>query len=442
MIKQILQKLENAGVTKRTRILCAVSGGIDSTVMLHVLHDLDLDCIVAHCNFKLRGDDSYKDQEFVKKLAAKFEYKFITQDFNTSEYSEKNRISIQMAARDLRYEFFFEAAEKSNCDFIALAHNSDDQVETVITNFARGTGIRGLTGMSDLKGKLLRPLLGTSRNQIEVYVKENYIEYRTDITNAQTKYSRNKIRHEIIPLLCEINSAVKENILRSVNYLEDTEKILKAYVSEAYNSCVYFTDDAAIVELKVLEKFAAPETVLYEMLLKLDIPKSLAKDAIGLITAQSGKYCSFLNIRILKNRGNLIIEKKYKQDFISEEFEDLESLREIAKLGYSFKIENYTPGFKIDKDQSKAYIDFDLVKFPLVVRNWKHGDKFRPLGMKKFKKISDFFVDMKLSVHEKDKVDIFLSGEDIIWVGGMRIDDRFKLTDRTNKVLIFCKESK
>jgi tRNA(Ile)-lysidine synthase len=435
MIKEVYQILEKAQITKRSRILCAVSGGIDSTVMLHVLHELDMDCVVAHCNFHLRSEDSNLDQQFVCNLAKKLEYICITQDFDTEQYAKQNGISIQMAARDLRYAFFYDAAEKNNCDYIALAHNADDQVETVLTNLIRGTGVRGLTGMSSVKNKLFRPLLGITRDEIERFAKENYIEYRTDITNAQTKYSRNKLRHKVIPLLEEINPAAKSNVLNSVKYLSDTELIMQEFVKSVYNKCVFFKDDLIIIELPELSKFPAIETILFEMLIKLEIPKVLAVDSINLLNAQSGRFCEFLNIRILKDRDVLIIDKKYNPQKTNIVIDNINSISKIDKIGFITKIVDYNNYYKLNKDTQIACLDFDKIVFPITVRNWEEGDKFKPLGMKHFKKISDFLTDMKLSVFEKDRILVFCSNSDIFWVSGLRIDDRFKIDENTKRVV-------
>ncbi|MDD2387445.1 MAG: tRNA lysidine(34) synthetase TilS [Bacteroidales bacterium] len=435
MIKEVYRIIQSAGISKKAKILCAISGGIDSTVMLHVLHELDLHCVVAHCNFHLRGEDANKDEQFVKELAAKFEYKFISQDFDTEAYAQANGISIQMAARDLRYEFFYDAAEKYDCQYIALAHNSDDQVETVLTNLVRGTGIRGLTGMDCVKNKLLRPILDVSREKIEEFANENYIEYCVDITNNQTKYSRNKLRHKVIPLLEEINRAAKENILRSVKYLSDTELIMKEFVDYIFNKSVYYKGQTAVVELSVLEKYSAKETLLYEILLKLDLPKNLAVEAISLIEAQTGKYCEFLNIRILKNRNNLIVDKKYNPKEVLLLIPDVESLSLMQQVNHKASIINYNSNYKINKDANVAGLDLDKIKFPLLIRNWNDGDRFKPFGMNNYKKLSDFFSDLKLSSFEKDKVLVFMSDDDIFWVSSLRIDNRFKITAQTKRVL-------
>jgi tRNA(Ile)-lysidine synthase len=273
MIKEVFKKIDDAGIKTGTRVLCAVSGGIDSSVMLTVLNDFGFDCIVAHCNFKLRGAESDGDEQFVKKLAQGFEMKFLSASFDTHEYAVATGLSIQMAARELRYNWFNEMAAAHKCEFIALAHNSDDQTETVITNLIRGTGVRGLTGMKFVNDNLFRPLVGISRKEIEKFASDNNIEFRTDSTNKTVKYSRNKIRHLVIPLLEEINSSAKQNILKSVNYLSDTEDILAAYTSDCRKKCLYFESDKIIIDLNELLKFAAIKQFYSKFLLKKEFLK-------------------------------------------------------------------------------------------------------------------------------------------------------------------------
>lgn len=439
MISKVFKKIDEAGIKTGTRILCAVSGGIDSSVMLHVLSDFGFDCIVAHCNFKLRGSESDGDEKFVRDLADKFEFKCICETFDTISFAKQTGLSIQMAARDLRYEWFYEMAEKNKCEYIALAHNSDDQAETVITNLVRGTGIRGLTGMKFVKDMLFRPLIEISRKEIEKFAEENTIDFRTDSTNKTVKYSRNKIRHQILPLMEEINPSCKTNILKSVKYLNDTELILKAYVTEARNKCLYFENDKIVIEIEELKKTAAPETVLFEILVGEGIPKSLAVESVNLIDAQSGKSCKFLNISVLKDRDKLVIDKN--STIIESAIVEitLERLELFEQFGINAKIVSNDSSFRIVKDKNFAFLDLEKLTFPLLVRHKRDGDRFKPFGMNNFKKLSDFFIDEKLNMFDKNDLYIVESGCDIVWLAGLRADDRFKISESTKLILILEK---
>jgi tRNA(Ile)-lysidine synthase len=436
MIKKVFKQIDEAGIKTGTRVLCAVSGGIDSSVMLTVLNDFGFDCIVAHCNFKLRAEESDGDEQFVRKLAESFEMKFLGASFDTNEYAAATGLSVQMAARELRYNWFNEMATVHKCEFIALAHNSDDQVETVITNLIRGTGVRGLTGMKFVKDNLFRPLLSISRKEIEKFATDNAIEFRTDSTNKTVKYSRNKIRHQVIPLLEEINSSAKQNILKSVNYLSDTEDVLAAYTSECRQKCLCYESDKIIIDLNELLKFAAHKTVLFEILIKEGIPKSLAADAINLLDSETGKSCKFLSITILRDRNKLIIDKNTStsnhKSFIVEESD----FSKLETIGIFASIVDYNGNLQINKSRNFAYLDYEKVKFPLIVRSWRDGDRFRPFGMKNFRKLSDFFKDEKLSKFDKESVKIVESDGKIVWIAGLRIDDRYRVSTTTKKVLI------
>lgn len=439
MISKVFNKLRQQKIKPETRLLCAVSGGIDSTVMLHVLNDYGFDCIVAHCNFRLRGKESDGDEMFVKKLSEKLDFRFLCETFDTESYAQESGLSIQMAARDLRYQWFFEMADKYNCKYIALAHNSDDQAETVITNLIRGTGIRGLCGMKYLNDKLLRPILGISRKEIEEFAEKNSIDYRTDSTNLTTKYSRNKIRHKILPLMQEINSSALNNILESVNYLNDTEKIFKDYISEYRLKCLYYEADKIVIDLKELNKSAAPKTVLFEIFLLEGIPKNMASESVNLIDAQAGKYLSFLNISILKDRNKIIIDKTRKTDNISSRKIQIIDINDFIKYGIIATVKPYDEDFKIIKNPVYAYFDYDIIKFPLNIRKWQEGDKFQPFGMKNSKKLSDFFKDEKLNLFQKNEVMIIESAGKIVWIVGVRADNRFRVKETTKNVLVLEK---
>lgn len=436
MISKVFQKIKAHNISGSSKILCAVSGGIDSVVMLNILNDYRFDCIVAHCNFRLRGEESDADERFVKQLAEKFEFKFLCETFDTVKYAEELGISIQMAARDLRYEWFYEMAEKYNCDYIALAHNSDDQAETVITNLIRGTGIRGLTGMDFVKDKLFRPLIEISREEIEEFVEKNTINFRIDSTNATTKYSRNKIRHCIFPLMEEINPSYKNNILKSVGYLKDTEIILQAYIDLVKKDCLQYEKNKIYLDLKSLQKFVFNDTVLFEILISIGIPKNIAADAVSLLKSQTGRSVRFLNIEILKDRNKIIIDKDLKQDAFSEVNISENELSKLKEFNIHVEVFDFKENIKIKKDKDYAYIDYDKLEFPLTLRKWKDGDKFYPFGMKNTKKLSNFFIDEKLSVFEKSEILLLTSGKNIVWIVGHRIDDRYRIKSDTKKIMI------
>jgi len=439
MIKSVYEILQNAGLKQNKQILCAVSGGIDSVVMLHALKSFGLKCIVAHCNFKLRGEESIRDEKFVRDLADKMSFPIEVRTFETSKYADENNISIQMAARDLRFAFFDELLNKYGCDFIALGHNSDDQIETMLTNLVRGTGLRGLTGMSAQSEKYLRPLLNVSRNEIDIFAKENSLSHCDDSTNATTKYSRNKLRHIVIPALEEINPAAKNKILKTIDILKDNEKIFNEYVEKAYKDCVSIESDENInIDVEKLQKYTSVKTVLFEIFIKLNLPINLANDSVELVDAQTGRFCETEDLMVLRNRSYISISKSSKTVVYQEIKLSENSLSETLKTAfaeYSFSIENVNPDFKPLRDSNWAFLDYEKLTFPIKVRQKQDGDRFMPLGMKNFKKLKDFFTDMKVIRSEKSQIDIFTSGDDVIWVSGMRIDNRYKVTDKTTKVL-------
>lgn len=433
MLEKIKTEIEKHKIDTSAKILCAISGGIDSTVMLHVLKRLNFNCIVAHCNFQLRGEESDGDEKFVRNLSEEFDFKFLSQRFDTYEYADKMQISVQMAARDLRYEWFYKISKEYECSFIALAHNSDDQVETIITNLIRGTGIRGLTGMSFLKNLLFRPLLFNSREEIQNYADIFGLKWRNDSTNATTKYSRNKIRHSIFPIMSEINNAYKNNILKSIDYLKDTEDILNHFVTNAKKNIVTNNSSKTIIDIEKLQNFPAKKTLLFEILISINIPNSLASEATNLLdNSQSGKNVTQFNISILRDRNKIIIKHNAEKEInVKIEKDELFRLKEYGIFAELEDIYN----LEIQKDSKIAFLDYDKLNFPLTLRKWKNGDRFIPFGMKSFKKLSDFFIDEKLSLFEKEECLILCSDEKIVWVIAKRIDERYKITEKTKKVL-------
>lgn len=431
MIKTVVkEKINSYAVSAGTRLLCAVSGGIDSIVMLHLLVEMGYDCVVAHCNFKLRGDESDGDEQFVREMCLKLRVPYRVNIFDTHAYAEANSLSIQMAARELRYNWFYALAEEEKCSYIALAHNSDDQAETAILNLVRGTGIRGLAGMKPILGKLFRPLIEVSREEIKAISDHDAIPYHNDSTNATTKYARNKIRHLVLPLLQEINTAAKENILRSVAYFSDTESIMNDYIKRVEDEVACFAEGKILIDVDKLNATAAPATVLFELLIKNGVPKALASESMCLLTAQTGRKCEFANFQAIRNRHKIEI---YTTAVVSQLEEEIliDTIGDLKKHGFLISKHRYDSDFVVDRDVRVAYLDVRKLEFPLVYRKWRFGDKFIPLGMKGNRKLSDFLKDEKLSIADKESVRVLESAGKIVWVVGLRIDNRFKIDDRT-----------
>lgn len=431
---KVKELIMSYGVPKGTRLLCAVSGGIDSMVMLSLLNEMNYECVVAHCNFRLRGDESDGDEQFVREMCEKMYIPCFVNTFDTHKFADETGLSIQMAARKLRYDWFYELAEKENCSYIALAHNSDDQVETAILNFARGTGIRGVSGMKPLAGKLFRPLIEVSRADIVQISTEDNIPFHNDSTNATTKYARNKVRHLVIPLLEEINVAAKENILKSVSYFAETERIMNDYVRRAKEVAMSNSNGLLRIDVAKIMQTAAPSTVLFEMLIGEGVPKPLASESVCLLEAQTGRKCEMDGVEIVRNREYIEVQKSVGEN--DESVVTVNAIGELKKFGFEISFAYCDDDFVFDKNPQVAYIDVKKLKFPLTLRKWNFGDKFMPLGMKGMRKLSDFFKDEKLSQAEKSNVRILESDGKIVWVVGMRIDERFKFDKDTKEVYV------
>lgn len=432
MIQEVISVFNTHNISKSSKLLCAVSGGIDSIVMMHCLHELQYNCIIAHCNFKLRGTESDKDEEFVNNFSIKLGYRFISESFDTQKIADSAGISTQMAARDLRFEWLYKMADLHECDYIVLAHNSDDQVETVIFNLIRGTGIRGLTGMHTLKGKLLRPLLNVSRKEIEKFVEENYVKHREDSTNIKTIYSRNKIRHLVFPIMEEINPNFRQNGFNTTEYLKDVVKIYEDYIYKTKFECVKYIDDKVYIDINKLKESISYKTMLFEIFTSESLPNTFSQEAVDLLNSQSGKICKYRNIQVLKDRDYIIIStvrKKGSNDSFKIYPEQLK-IKEPIPLEFIKK--DIDKEFKISENANYGFFDYDKLEFPLILRKWKSGDRFKPLGMNNYKKLSDFFSDIKLNIFQKSEQWILTTKSDeIIWIVGKRIDNRFKITQES-----------
>ena len=434
-VRRQIQQCASLQVAKR--LLVAVSGGPDSVVLLDALHREGFFVVIAHCNFHLRGEASNEDAAFVKSLAAKYQVPYCQVDFDTEKVAAERKISIEMAARDLRYEWFSQMADEHNCDLIAVAHNADDTVETFFLNLTRGSGLQGLSGMAQLRGKIVRPLLKVSRKQIMEYIAEYNLQYRIDATNLETIYTRNKIRHNLIPQFEEINPSFLNTMANNMRFIASAQSIVEAYAAEAYKKVVKIENECVIFDLKALKQCQGIDTLLFIWL----TPYGFSSDVImqlyhSLFDNLSGKQFFSPTHRIVLERESIELELIQSKDAIHCVFIEQEETSLDSPIHLEIK-EVDIADFELIKSANVACFDADKLQYPLILRRWQQGDWFIPFGMKGRKKLSDFFVDKKFSTIEKEQLWLLTSGDDIVWVVGHRVDARYAVTDKTQRVKIF-----
>jgi tRNA(Ile)-lysidine synthase len=422
------------------KILLAVSGGIDSMVMAHLFHHLGYKTGIAHCNFSLRGHDSDYDETLVREYAAKNNIPFFSIRFHTKEFAKERGISIQMAARELRYDWFEEVREKNGFDSIAIAHNLNDNIETLLLNMVRGTGLTGMTGIKPVTNHIIRPLLFAKRSEIYEYCMKNKIIYREDKSNSDTKYTRNKIRHLVIPVLKEINPSIESTLNETAKRFAGINEILSEYIHGVRKAVSENNNEYTTFNVSLLKEYLHNSTILFELFRPFGINNSQLNDLLKVIKGKTGGVIITQTHRILKNRRELNVYEKHDIQETCFTVKNLAGLRKVPVfISASYiKIDN---SFKIPVDPLIACIDCEMFSFPLVIRKWKSGDHFYPLGMKQQKKLSDYFVDSKYSKIDKEEVLILESDGNIVWIIGDRIDERFRITESTKKILLIKSKS-
>lgn len=436
MLNDFIKYIKEKGLCVRNdRILLGVSGGIDSMVMARLFVSAGFDTAIAHCNFCLRGRESDEDEKLVERTASEYNVPFFKMRFETSSFASENNISVQMAARILRYEWFEKIRSGNNYDLIAIAHNLNDNVETFLINLIRGTGLKGLSGMKPLSNRIIRPLLFATRQRIEVYCKQENILFREDRSNAEVKYTRNKIRHILIPLLKEINPSIETTLNETAKRLTETGEIADHYIAQVGKEVFAGEGENIIIKIDPLIPVAGNSTLIYELMKPFGITGPLVNDLINIIRGTSGGKIITDTHLIIRDREELIIsplEKDYQD--IHCEINNTDELS-VAKGIESAEEIILTPGFRIQDDNKIAFLDFEKISFPLMIRTWKKGDSFIPFGMSHSKKLSDYFIDRKFSLIKKTETLILESGGKIAWIIGERIDERFKITSSTRKIL-------
>ena len=426
-----LQQLTKLEISKKTNMLLAVSGGVDSMVLLNLLYKNHYQFSVVHCNFCLRGEESDMDEDCVKILCETKKIQFFSKKFQTLQYSKNNHISTQMSARKLRYDWFRMLKNKHNFNFIVTAHHYDDSVETALINLIRGTGVSGLHGIPEMEEDIVRPLLNFHKQDIYLYAKKNNIQYREDSSNSEDKYVRNKIRNKIMPILQEINPNVIKSIGKTISRIKDVEVVYKNTIAKKKKQLLIKKNNEYKINIEALLKEVSPKQLLYEII--SDFGFYDIEGVFKSFFSESGKEFVNSDFYMIKDRDNLIIVKHIVNNSIVID-------NDISEIGEPFNIAFMTASYDevsihhaADKEM---YIDYEKLEFPLLIRPWRPGDIFMPLGMKGFKKISDYFIDEKFSLIDKKKAKLLISNNKIVCVLGKRLDERFKLVENSKKVYI------
>lgn len=423
----------------QTQVVLAMSGGIDSVVLAHLLHNAGITFTVAHCNFGLRGEESERDEAFVKEQGTVYGAETLVQRFDTAAWAQQHKMAIQEAARLLRYQWFDEVLQQLSHRpaVIATAHHANDNIETLLMNFFRGTGISGLHGILPVQQQLIRPLLFATREEIQAYALQHELKWVEDSSNASEKYTRNYFRLQLIPALKQVFPGVEENLLHNIDRFNEIEMLYRQAVTAQLEQLVEQKGNEWHIPIYKLQKAAPVHTLLWEIMRPYSFTAAQVEEVKKLLnTGHNGSYIASATHRIIKNRNWLVIAPVQ-----SEEAKHVVVEAEMATVSFKegeIQLEFIArPGTEADTQQppSVALLDANEIQFPLILRPWKQGDYFYPLGMQKKKKVSRFLIDQKLSATEKEKVWVVEMNNKIIWITGRRIDNRFKIKPHTQKVL-------
>ena len=410
--------------------LLACSGGLDSVVLTHLCAEFGLAFELAHCNFRLRGAASDGDEQFVRQLAIEYNKKIHITHFKTKVYITKNKVSLQMGARTLRYDWFEEIMKEYGIKTLVTAHHADDNLETFLINLSRGTGIDGLTGIPEKTDAIARPLLRFSREQISAYAEVHNLKWREDSSNADTLYLRNKIRHDIVPLLKELHPAFLKNFQKTQGYLFQTAEIVESQINQLKKE--FFEEKGDIVRIPIASFTDLVPAQAYIHGIFREYGFTEWDDVINLLSAVSGKEVRSHTHRLLKDRDFLLLTEIGNIDNKIYHIEEgQKEIKEPVKLMIE-EVKDWK-----EKGNHILYIDKEALKYPITIRKWEKGDYFYPLGMEGKKKLSKFFKDKKIDVLTKEKQWLLCSDDEIVWVIGRRADDRFKVSNSTATILKF-----
>ena len=419
---------QNFPFLMKSRFFIAVSGGIDSMVLVHLFQKIGFPFAILHCNFQLRGKESDGDTDFVRNYADKFDIPWSIGHFETKAYAKEMKVSTQVAARELRYDWFDEQLAEKEFDYVLTAHHADDSLETFMINLSRGTGLDGLLGIPAMNNTIIRPMLIFSRDEIEAYAKENNIKWREDSSNASDNYLRNKIRHHLTPVLKDINPNFLDSFQKTIDYLQQSKSMVDDASALVFKEVCKKERAEYYFDIDKLKQLENPNVYLFHWLQNFGF--TAWDDIYNLVDAQSGKQVFSETHVLLKDRNTLILSLKNK---VRSESFFLNKLDLQVNIPLKFAFCNVSD--ISDTDSNTIFVDENKIEFPLVLRKWEKGDYFYPFGMEGKKKVSKYFKDEKLSLIDKSNVWLLCSNNQIVWLVGKRQDDRFKITENTTKIL-------
>ncbi|MEB0261645.1 MULTISPECIES: tRNA lysidine(34) synthetase TilS [unclassified Mucilaginibacter] len=436
-VKRFVDFIEqNSLFTPANNILAAVSGGMDSVLMAYLLKAAGYNFSIAHCNFMLRGADADADQEFTRQLAQQLGVSFHTIKFDTQQYTNNNKISIQMAARDLRYNWFNQISQSDGYDTIALAHHQNDTIETILLNLTRGTGIAGLHGILPKNGRLVRPLLFLTRDEIQTIITAEGLKYVEDASNASTKYARNKIRHQVVPLLKELNPNLEATFENNLRNFRDLEVLMNDKVEALKKELLVHHEDEVHIAIDKIKELSPQRLLLFKLLQGFGFIETVVDDLLTALDKHAGRVFESPGYSLGVDRGRLIISPKNAEGNVEVSINQNDT--HVVYGNYKLNLLHDDSALIVKNNPLAVSVDAALLVYPLTVRAWQQGDVFYPLGMKTRQKLSDFFIHQKVPLHKKRDVPVLVNGNgNIIWVGGYRLDERYKVEDNTKKVTIF-----